>query len=221
MDVERLLLVSSILLWSGMMLNMTLTLRILRWIRANNEARMVQQKPVEQHQSVVIGTPAPDFKARTLTGQPIRLDNYAGHSVAFIFISPACGHCRLEMPVLTKLAPLAKKNADVEIILVSDWGPIVTEQWLAALQSEDGVDVQLPIVVAPRGKTDFLDDYNPEGRTPSFCLLDAQSKVQARGEIPSMQWKQLKRSWEGTTKLAPFMFKNMERTHNGEERRES
>jgi hypothetical protein len=111
------------------------------------------------------------------------------------------------MPMFNKLAPLAKKNAAVELILVSDWGPGVTKLWLEAIRNEDGVEVSLPVLVAPRGKTDFLDDYNPEHMTPSFCLLDAQSNVQMKGSIYSTDWNKLKRSWEGVTRLSPLLFR--------------
>jgi hypothetical protein len=204
--MEIFLLTSLSILWAAMLVNLALTLRLLRWVRATKEARMKQQEPVEKRPELVVGTPAPEFKAKTLAGQSVRLDDYAGCSVAFIFVSPACGHCRLEMPMLINLTPLAKKNADVEIILVSDWGPVVTHQWLDTIRVEDGVDVTLPILVAPRGKSDFLDDYNPSFLTPSFCLLDMHGNIEAKGRIPSTEWSKIKRNWQGGTKLSPLMF---------------
>ncbi|HLI08536.1 MAG TPA: TlpA disulfide reductase family protein [Ktedonobacteraceae bacterium] len=204
--MESLLLLSLSILWGVVSVILALTLRILRWLRASSEARMKQQETMEERPALIIGAPAGDFKARTLAGKAVRLDDYAGRSVIFIFVSPTCGHCRMEMPTLIKLAPLAQKNAGTEIILVSDWGPVVTQQWLGTIRSEDHVDVQLPILVAPRGKTDFLDDYNPRHLTPSFCLLDAQGNVQATGGIPSTAWNKLKRIWEGATKLPAFTF---------------
>ncbi len=199
--MEMLLLISLSLLWVMFLINQALTLRLLRWVRATNEARMTQQPADVERQELIIGSPAPEFKARTLTNQSVRLDSYAGHSVAFIFVSPACGHCRMEMPMLIKLATLAKKNADVEIILVSDWGPSVTQQWIDNIHVEDNVNVTLPILVAPPKKSDFLNDYNPRYMVPSFCLLDAQSIVQAKGTLPSTEWNKLKRDWEGVPKL--------------------
>ena len=204
--MEMLLLISLSILWGALLINFALTLRMLRWIRATNEARMSHREPAEERQKLVIGGPAPEFKARTLTGQAARLDDYAGRSIAFIFVSPACGHCRMEMPTFSRLAALAKKNMNVEIILVSDWGPVVTQQWLETIRNEDKVDVTIPMLVAPRGKTDFLDDYNPSHISPSFCLLNAQGKIQATGHIPSTEWSKLKRTWEGATTLSPFML---------------
>jgi thiol-disulfide isomerase/thioredoxin len=155
---------------------------------------------------LVIGAPAPEFKARTLTGQAVRLDTYIGHPVAFLFVSPVCGHCRMEVPKLLKLAVLAKKNADVEFVLVSDWGPLRTQQWLESMRLEDGVEVTVSVLVAPRGKSDFLDNYNPKQAIPGFCLLDAQGTVQATGPISSTEWNTFKRIWEGVSRLSPLIF---------------
>ena len=203
--MEKLLLISLTMLWVLVLISLALLFRVLRWLHAMNEAK-VEQDDYEEVQELIIGAPAPEFKARTLTGQAARLDDYAGRAVAFIFVSPACGHCRLEMPMLIKLAPLAKKNAEVELVLVSDWGPVVTRQWLDTMRTEDGVDVTLPVLVAPPKKSDFLNDYNTGQITPGFCVLDAESKVQAKGHIPSAEWNKLKRSWEGITKLSPLQF---------------
>lgn len=202
--MEMLLFLSLSTLWVVVLGNLILTLRILRWIRATQEARLLQA-PVKSSE-LVIGAPAPEFKARTLTGQAVRLDTYLGHPVAFLFVSPVCGHCRMEIPKLLKLAALAKKNADVEFILVSDWGPLRTQEWLDIIRLEDGVDVTLPVLVAPRGKSDFLDDYNPKQAIPGFCLLDAQGTVQATGPISSTEWNTFKRTWEGVSRLSPLMF---------------
>lgn len=203
--MEMLLLISLSMLWLVVLIMLALLFRVLRWIRASNEARVVELDETEI-QELIIGAPAPEFKARTLAGQAVRLDDYEGRSVAFIFVSPACGHCRMEMPMLIKLAPLAKQNAAVEIILVSDWGPAVTQQWLDIIHTEDNVDVTLPVLVAPTKKSDFLNDYNAGQMTPGFCLLGADGNVQTKGHIPSNEWNKLKRTWEGVTKLSPLAF---------------
>lgn len=203
--METLLLMSLSILWGVILVNLVLTLRVIRWVRAMNEAHAHQQERVVRPE-LVIGTPAPEFKARTLAGQPVRLDTYAGHAVVFIFISPRCGHCRREMPKIIKLGPLAKKNAGVEMILVSYEDSAETQAWLDTIHAEDGVDVTLPVLVAPHGKSDFWEDYNPSGLFPGFCLLNEQGIVQDRGLIPSVEWRKLKRTWEEVTKLSPLMF---------------
>lgn len=203
--METLLLISLIMLWVVVLIILVLTLRVIRWVKALHDAQAVQQEH-RVRPDLVVGAPAPEFKARTLAGQPVRLDDYAGRAVAFLFVSPACGHCRLEMPVLNKLGSLAQKNADVEFVLASSFGPVETQLWLDRMRAEDGVDVTLPMLVAPYGKSDFLEDYNPSGLWPGFCLLDDQGIVQAQGSIPSVEWNKLRRTWEGTVKLSPWLF---------------
>lgn len=203
--MEMLLLISLDILWGMILVNLILTLRVIRWMRATNMARISRQERVVRSE-LIIGALAPEFKARTLAGQPVRLDNYAGQAVAFIFVSPRCGHCRREMPMLIKLSPFAKKNASIEMILVSNEDASETQIWLDTIRTEDGVDVTLPVLVAPHGKTDFVEDYHPSNVFPGFCLLDEQSIVQARGLIHSAEWRKLKRTWEGVTVLSPLML---------------
>lgn len=207
--MELFLLISLGLLWLVILLNLALTIRVIKWIKATIEAAKPLVSEHIERQELIIGAPAPEFKVRTLAGQAVRLDDFAGRSIAFLFVSPACGHCRMEMPMFLKLAPLAKKYAGVELILVSDWGPVITQQWLGEIRTEDGVDVTLPVLVAPTGKSDFLDDYNPKKTTPGFCLIDAQGNVQLLGQIPSTEWNKLKRIWEGATRLSPLLFKQL------------
>ncbi len=200
-----LLLISLNILWGVLLINVVLTLRVIRWVRATNEARVSEQKHVVRSE-LAIGMSAPEFKARTLVDQPVRLDNYTGRAVVFIFLSPRCGNCRREIPMLNKLSSLAKKNAGVEIILASYEDFAETQAWLDTIRTEDGVDVTMQVLVAPRGKSDFLEDYNPSGLFPGFCLLDERGIVQARGLIPSDEWRKLKRTWEGVNKFSSVIL---------------
>ncbi len=203
--MEMLLLISLNIFWGVVLVNAVLILRVIRWIRVTNETRVPQRERAVRPE-LMIGASAPEFKARTLAGQPIRLDNYARRAVVFIFVSPHCESCRREMSTLTKLGPLAKKNVGVEMILVSCEDSTETQSWLDKIRTEDRVDVTLPVLIAPRGKSDFLEDYNPSRLFPGFCLLDEQGMVQARGPIPSVEWWKLKRNWEGITRPSSLML---------------
>jgi alkyl hydroperoxide reductase subunit AhpC len=203
--MELLLLVNLNIIWIMLLVNLILILRIIRWVRATNEAQIPKREHAKRPE-LVIGSPAPDFKARTLTNQPVGLDDYAGRAVAFIFSSPRCGHCRIEMPMIVKLSMLAKKNAGVELIIASYEDAIETKQWLETIRAEDNVDVKLPVIVAPRGRSDFQQDYNPKGLLPSFCLIDEDGIVRAQGPIPSIEWRKIKRTWEGVTSLSSVIF---------------
>jgi alkyl hydroperoxide reductase subunit AhpC len=203
--MQLLLFVNLTAIWVLLLLNLLLLLRVIRWVRATHEARIPEREQVERPE-LVIGSPAPDFKARTLTNRPVGLEDYAGRTVAFIFSSPRCGHCRIEMPMITKLSTLAKKNAGVELIIASYEDATETQQWLETIRTEDNVDVKLPVIVAPRRRSDFLEVYNPKGLLPGFCLLDENGIVRAQGPIPSIEWRKIKRVWEGVTSLSPVIF---------------
>jgi peroxiredoxin len=198
----NLLPISLSMLWLVVLVNLALTLRVIRWLRATIDDRAKQQKE-ERRPDLVLGAPAPEFKARTLAGQRVTLDSYAGRSVAFIFASPLCVHCRYQMPMITKVAPLAKKNADVEMVIVSDSDAVETQNWINTMRAEDRLDMTLPVLVAPRRTSDFQMDYNPRGVYPFFCLIDRQGVVQARDWVSGLEWKKLQRAWEGLTKLSP------------------
>lgn len=123
--METILIISSILLWVMVLLNMLLTLGLARRIR--NAAFPLME-------SLKIGQKAPDFSAPTLQGKTMTLADYAGHPTAFVFISPHCTPCREELPHLRDLAPKAK-GFGAELVLVAMKGrkphvPLRRELWM-------------------------------------------------------------------------------------------
>ena len=190
--------INLIAMWCVVLVNLLLTLRAVRWLRAGEEmrARLAQ---LETAPLLPVGEPAPDFHARTLSGEPVRLADFAGRGVAFVFVSPQCGGCRRELPALGRLGPLATRRAGVELVLVSDRGAAETHDWLETIRHEDGVDVTLQVLVAPPAFSDMLTSYNPRGLVPYFCLLDGQGVVQARDPLGMGEWPSLRRAWEAVT----------------------
>jgi hypothetical protein len=193
---------SLIALWSVVLVLLLLTMRVLRRLRAEDDLRS-KAAELENAPPLPIGAPAPDFRARKLSGEPARLADYAGRAVAFIFVSPRCGQCRSEVRTLNRLAPLAKRQAGVELILVSDRGAAETSEWIIAIREEDGVEVPLQILVAT---SDLLRIYNPHGLLPYYCLIDEQGIVQARDPLGMGKWPELQRSWEGGVTAKPFAW---------------
>jgi peroxiredoxin len=51
-----------------------------------------------------IGTPAPDFTLRLLTGEDLTLKSLRGRPVVLTFWAPNCQHCRQGLPVLARIA---------------------------------------------------------------------------------------------------------------------
>jgi thiol-disulfide isomerase/thioredoxin len=193
---------SLIILWIVVLLNLLLTLRTVRLLRGQESLRKLAAE-AEELPELAVGTVAPPFSVRTLLGEPVDHLTYAGRSVAFIFVSPLCGHCRDEMPALTRLAPLALERAGVTLVLVSDAKASATHTWLTTIRAEDGVDVTLPVLVAPRNSNDFIVRYNPRGLSPYHCLVDGEGKVQSRGPLSMNDWNVLQQSWSGAVPRRP------------------
>lgn len=194
--MEITLFVGLISVWGVVLLNLLLTLRLLRHRRAMDDLQAYADE-MEDIPELPVGTLAPDFRIQSLSGEPTRLADYAGRSVAFIFVSPRCGPCRYEMPMLNELGGRARDHAGVELVLVSDQGRNETHQWINAIRVEDKVDIGLPILMASYKTSDFLLMYNPRGLTPYFCYLDERSVVQARDPVGAGDWSRVKREWEG------------------------
>lgn len=161
--METILIISSILLWVVVLLNVLLTLGLARRIRS----------AFPRMESLKVGQKAPDFSAQTLQGKPITLNEYKGRAAAFIFVSPDCKPCREELPKLRNLMPSFKQSG-IELVLVSDGDEEKTRSLV------DGSADGLSVLVAPREHNPLFSDYKAMG-TPSFCLIDANGKVQAAG----------------------------------------
>lgn len=185
-------------LWGVVLVNLLLTLRVLRFMRAMEDKRILEED-MENIPEIPLGKPAPDFKAKTIAGKTVRLEDFAGRPVAFAFVSPACGSCRKEVPNLVKLGAVAARHSGLEVVLVSDHPTAATHEWIRSIGEEDKVRVDLRTLVAPRTSTNFLATYNPRGVTPSFCYVDANGVVRARGPIGIGEWPRLKQQWEGSS----------------------
>ena len=117
------------------------------------------------------------------------LQDYARYPTAFVFISTRCDPCEKLLPELETLGPLAMR-VGVNLVLVSDNQLEETQDYARRN------NVHLPVLVAPRNENPFFQSYQIQG-TPSYCYIDAQSKVQSAGH-PNMtggEWKALSDDW--------------------------
>jgi peroxiredoxin len=180
--VEYVLVVSSILLWIMLLLNLLLTLALVRKV---NKSSQGQQQP----KGLEPGTSAPDFSASTLDGETVTLARYAGRSAAFIFMSTHCAPCRTTMPELEKVYPLARQ-AGVEMVLVMKEDAEEVRRFLQEMESS------IPALIAPPGKDSFHERYQSPG-TPSYCIIDEQGIVLSSGHPTSVMgdWQQYVESW--------------------------
>jgi peroxiredoxin len=182
--MEQVLLISSLALWTLVVLNLLLTLALAR--RLNTRVSQTSD-PFADIPKLELGQPAPDFAAETLNGSTASLASYAGRAVALIFISPTCSPCREKMPVFDALQPKAKR-AGVEIVLVSDSDHAETKKF------SDDFTSNLPILIAPRADNPFMENYKANG-TPFYCLVADDGSVQSTGFLDG-EWEKLTKNWE-------------------------
>ena len=185
--METLLLVSSVLLWIVVMLNLLLTLALVRRINSTQP----QQGSGKLKVGPEVGKPAPHFVAETTEGEPVTLATHAGRALVLIFISSHCKPCREALPGYLDLANSAIQ-AGTQFVLVT--GDSMEE----ARKLNDEFQIHIPMLVAPRKSNTFLDDYAINS-TPSYCFVNQQGIVAAAG-YPSLEWgewKALVTSWKG------------------------
>ena len=172
------LLISSILLWIVVSLNLLLSFAIIRRLPS---AQLEQQ-------GLEVGSFAPPFAASTLTGAEITLRSFAKTSVALLFISPTCGPCREILPELESLWPKAQK-VGTEFLVVS----LANAEKTKALIEEFNIGMTV-VIALPEANT-FGKDYKVSA-TPSYCIVDKQGRVQSAGILtPDGPWAKIAEEW--------------------------
>ena len=175
--METWLLVSTLFLWAVVLVNLVLTLALIR--RLNNSSRGVETGPA-------IGTKAPDFAVETLTGERETLATYAGQARTFLFIASGCQPCHKLLQTLS----LKDDLTNDELILVCD-GSLQE-----ALSLAREFDIHVSLLLASRAENAFFETYKIT-TTPTYCSFDAQGIVRATG-IPNANdpyWQKLTERW--------------------------
>ncbi|WAL61367.1 peroxiredoxin family protein [Thermocoleostomius sinensis] len=176
---------NSILQWSAILLNLLLTIALLRQFNQLSDS-IAEFSGMES--GLETGSRAPDFEAETLTGETLTLADYMGKVVSFIFVSTHCDACIDKFPALNAFADKAKQ-AGVEVVLVNtddDKGTI------AGLVQKHGVS--LPVLVAPIESNPFARNYRAEA-VPSYCLLNPDSYIESAGLLGPKWEKQITQAW--------------------------
>ena len=102
--------ISSIALWVVVLVNLILTLVIIRHL---------SQQSVTLVETLPKGSVIPDFQATSLDGKTVTYEDFSGKSLVLVFVSPTCGHCRPTISEIEELYSLAEEKG-FEIVLVSD-----------------------------------------------------------------------------------------------------
>ncbi|MBO0801516.1 MAG: redoxin family protein [Nocardiopsaceae bacterium] len=189
--------------WAALLLNLALTLRLVRWFRSYQQALRMNALRAELPE-LTVGEPAPPFRARDLSGAPVRSDDLLSGRTALVFVSPHCGTCRRDMPSLMTLAARAERTDGTRMVLVSDSGLGETRSWVSEIRDQDKVDLAVPVLLASGETSGFLTRYNPRRLTPYFCHIDDAGNVTARGPLHSPAWTPLVRRWNAAAHSAQY-----------------
>ena len=192
--METVLIVSSVLLWSVVLLNLLLTLALVRRVNASGDVNVAGVSVV----GLSIGEQAPPFSVQTLKGESVTLESYTrrGRATALLFISAGCQPCHELLATLEDLLVGARRTG-TDLILVSSDGREKTHALLTEFQ------LDISVLLAPRDSNPFFTDYQITG-TPSYCVIDEDGTIQSAG-LPSPTygaWKALTATWTTAGKLA-------------------
>jgi peroxiredoxin len=165
--MEAFSLINSILLWAVVLLNLLLTLALIR------RQHKVSASP--EVAGLKKGELAPNFETTTLDGTTVTLDTFigGGKSAAFLMISPTCGPCREALPQYEALFQKAVR-AGVNLALVSN-GEVEAMRELA-----QEFNLTAPVLVTTPASTSFWADYKVRA-TPSYCLVSPTGEVKSSG----------------------------------------
>jgi hypothetical protein len=179
------LLASQVALWLVVIANLLITLALVR--RVNSER--VRARP-----GLALGAIAPNFSAETLDGEPVSASTFEERT-AFVFVAPTCQPCIESMPEYVRLGTLARTTPPA-LVLVSSGDAESTRQLLKEAQ------VSPRIIVAPRNKSDFFEQYKANS-TPHFTLVE-NGRVTMVGAPYSSDggWATLVSEWERSNRSA-------------------
>ena len=163
--------ISSILLWVVVLVNLILTLAIIR------NLSMMSATPVE---TLAKGTVAPDFQAEYIDGKIVIYEDFAGKPLVLVFVSPTCGHCLSVIPEIEKQY-LTARIAGYEIVFVCDADIEQTKDYVNEL------NITIPIMSAPRSSNQFYKNYKIGG-VPSYVIIDSNKEVSAANVFNDQDW---------------------------------
>ena len=164
--------ISSIALWVVVLINLILTLAIIRHL-SQQSATLVETLPK--------GSIIPDFQAKSLDGKTVTYEDFSGKSLVLVFVSPSCGHCRPIIGEVESLYASAVKEG-FEIAFICDGDLDQTRSFV------DEMNITIPILSASRINNSFLKDYKIGG-VPTYVIADSDKKVSAAGGLHNLGWE--------------------------------
>lgn len=179
--MEAIVLVTLVILWIVVIINLMLTLALVRKVNSMSQLGGLKQPSILDE-----GTEAPDFIVQNLEGEEVTQATYDDKERAMVFVSSSCGPCKDKMPELQELYPKAKK-AGVELLIFNLDDIETTRAYVEELE------FNVPIFAAPRGVNSLSKVYKIPG-TPSYYIIDRRGKITSGGFLDE-KWEKLKSKW--------------------------
>lgn len=176
--MQEFLLISTILSWFIITLNLIISLMLIRHVRESTKSSTPN--------ILEIGTQAPDFSLETLGGSIINLTDYKDRERLIFFVSPTCQHCHKHMPHLKELSPRMERDG-THLLLVSLGEKDATQAFM------EQYEMQQPVLIS-NYNSDFTNSYKVAG-TPSYYLINSKQVIEAGGYLDA-SWEKIIERWE-------------------------
>jgi len=138
-----------------------------------SHAQLQQQQQQQQQQQLVIRfvrdpDPAPDLKAKDVSGKELSLEAYKGKVVLLNFWATWCGPCRAEIPSLIRIQEAYKDRLQIIGMDVDD----DDEERLRAFVKDQGINYPVAMASVP-----IRFAYGGIAALPTLFVINQDSKV--------------------------------------------
>ncbi|WP_233871437.1 methylamine dehydrogenase accessory protein MauD [Paraburkholderia adhaesiva] len=170
------LIVSSVLLWIGLLLVALVGLAVIRQVGILHErispvgALMIDKGPA-------VGTVGPSFEVRDITSKPVKIGGVEanGNATLVFFLSTTCPICKKLLPLLNDI--VRKEGPRLRLVLVSD-GDLGEHQ---AFYEKQRLSAHPYVLSQDIGMAYQI------GKLPYAILFDAQGVIRAKGLVNSRE----------------------------------
>ncbi|MDT0302461.1 TlpA family protein disulfide reductase [Streptomonospora wellingtoniae] len=161
-----------VLIGAVTLINLLLTLAVVRRLRRLDERPAAQAAAPPQLDELPAGSPVPRFRSRTLAGEAITSDDLLGQETVFAFFDTGCSVCKTVIPKLAAHADANGLKPGQVVVVIGDQGAESGEY----TRELDGVAT---VIVEPR-MGPVAQEFGIQG-VPAFVRADAEGVVMRSG----------------------------------------
>jgi hypothetical protein len=178
----------------GLLLIFCLALLARAWSWIGDRIGEYETALLGEHQ-LEIGDRLPSFVATDLTGARVTEASLVGKRTILSFSSVGCAQCEREMPEFEALA--SARGEDLNIIGFTTGSRRVAAAWIESLRRRGAAAGSLRVLVEASADGTAIAALNPTRVTPYFLAVGADGRVEARGQVPSVEWDRYRATLDG------------------------